>query len=62
MDWQNLPSLGALRAFHALAENGTFTRPGRRSTSAMPPSASRSARSRIAWGSSSSAARAAAAR
>ncbi len=28
MDWQNLPSLGALRAFHALAENGTFTRAG----------------------------------
>jgi LysR family glycine cleavage system transcriptional activator len=28
MDWRNLPPLSALRAFHALAENGSFTRAG----------------------------------
>ena len=28
MDWQSLPSLGALRAFAALAETGSFARAG----------------------------------
>ena len=30
MDWRSLPSLSALRAFAALAETGSFTRPARR--------------------------------